>query len=332
MTTKRGSQSLLAIPGTGKRQPDFDTAMLPADINFLFPDTAKTFYKFDQQWEDVLDCSQQELFARLKTGEIGDIAISFDATPKIVALLAAYGLGVAAAPSGTNPYTHALTELPLDSYQPPVFSAIFGFRGGADPLLLSGAVLNSFSLSGKARQKVTGQANIKFAKAEVLTPYSFPACVNQVALRFNDTKLTADGVDLAALLRSWDFSYDNKVLTDDHAYTNASTSPTRLERADRRERKINYAILGDNSDAAYLAAEAGDQAPLVLSLGTTPNAVTFTAPNAELELDGGGLAKDGAVGETNIKIAGMPMMNGVAMPLSASVINAQSTAFLVVSA
>lgn len=331
MPTKRGSQSLLAVPGAGKRQADFVTPMAAADINFLFPDTAQTFYKLDQQREDVLDCSGQELYARLLLGEIGDISLTFDATPKIIGLLAAYGLGVAAAPTGAAPYVHAITELPFDSYQPPVFSAVFGFRGGADPLLLTGCVLNSFSLAGKARQKVTGSANIKFATATVIDPYTFPICVNEMPLRFSDTNLNVDGVDLDLLLRSWDFSYDNKLLTDDHAYTNASTSPSRLERADRRERKINYAILGDNSDAAYIAAEAGDQAPVILTLGASPLAVIFTAPNAQLELDGGGLAKDGQVGETNIKIAGTPMMNGVAMPLSASVLNAQSTAFLLVS-
>lgn len=331
MPTKRASQSLLAIPGAGKRQANFATEMATADITFLFPDTAKTFYKLDQTREDVLDCSGQELYQRLLLGEIGDISVSFDATPKIIALLAAYGLGVAAAPTGTNPYTHALTELPLDVYQGPVFSAVFGFRGGADPLLLRGCTINSFSLSGKARQKITGQANIKFAEAAVEAGFVFPACVNETALRFQDTALTVDAENLAELLRSWDFSYDLKLLTDDHAYTNASSRPTRLERSDRRERRINYAILGDNSDAAYIAAEAGAQAPVILELGASPNKVTFSAPNTQLELDGGGLAKDGQAGETNIKIAGMPMINGVALPLSASVINAQSTAFLVVS-
>lgn len=440
MTTKRASQSLFAIPGAGKRQPNFATAMQTADINFLFPDTAKTFYKLDQTREDVLDCSGQELYQRLLLGEIGDISVSFDATPKIIALLAAYGFGVAASPSttaaiaataqltttgvgtigqtlivggktytisadglGANEisvgssaadfaskiatrvttdtattlctaaavgavvtftrntagtagngapfsttdtlitinhgftggaaafYTHAVTELPLDVYQGPAFSAVFGFRGGSDPLLLRGCNLNSFSLAGKARQKITGQANIKFAEATVLTGFSFPACVNEAALRFQDSSLTVDAVDQAALLRSWDFSYDLKLLTDDHAYTNAGIHCTRLERADRRERKINYAILGDNSDAAYAAAEAGDQAPVILGLGTSPNKVTFSAANTQLELDGGGLAKDGQVGETNIKIAGMPMINGTALPMTASIIDAQSTAFLVSS-
>lgn len=331
MSSKRASQSRLAISGAGKRQPDFATAMLVADITFLFPDTARTFYKLDQTREDQLDCSGEELYARILLGEIGDFSVSFDATPKIVALLAAYGLGVAAAPAVGPPKVHAVTELPFGVYQGPAFSAVFGFSGGADPLLLRGCNLNSFSLAGKARQKVTGQANIKFAEAIPAVGFAFPACVNETALRFSDTALSADGVDLAALLRSWDFSYDLKLLTDDHAFTNAGIHATRLERADRRERKINYAILGDNSDAAYAAAEAGDQAPLVLSLGVTPNAVIFTAPNAQLELDGGGLAKDGQAGETNIKIAGMPMMSGAAMPLSASVINAQAAAFLVAS-
>lgn len=332
MSQKRATQSLLAIPGAGKRQPDFATPMLPADINFLFPDTARTFYKWDQTWEDQLDCSGQELYDRILLGEIGDISVSFDATPKIIGLLAAYGLGVAASPSGApSVYTHAITELPFSSYQPPVFSSVFGFSGGSDPLLLTSCVLNSFSLSGKVRQKITGQANIKFATATVIDPYTFPVCVNETALRFDDSTLTADGTDLAAILRSWDFSYDQKLLTDDHAYTNAGIHATRLERADRRERKINYSVLGDDADPIYLSAQPGDHIPLILALGASPNSVTFTAPNAHVTLDGGGLAKDGQAGETNIKITGMPMMSGATMPLSASVINAQATAFLVSS-
>jgi len=328
MSVKRATQSLFAIPGAGLRQVDFATAMDPADITFLFPDTAKTFYRWDQTREEQLDCSGEELYDKILLGEIGDITVSFDATPKIVALLVAYALGVAAAPTGTNPYTHAITELPLDVYQGPVFSAVFGFRGGADPLLLRSCAINSWSLSARARQKITGQANIKFAEGTPIEDYVFPACVNEPALRFQDSKLTIGGVDQATLLRMWDLGYDNKILTDDHAYTNASTKCTRLERSDRRERRINWSILGDDSDAAFATYKAGAKQSALLELGASPNKVSLTAAETFFELDGGGLAKDGQAGETNIKVAGTPAINGAALPVVGSIINAQSTAFL----
>ena len=328
MAQKRASQSLFVIPGDGKRQADFATAMDPADITFLFPDTAKTFYRWDQTREDQKDCSGQELYDKILLGEIGDISLAFDATPKIIALLTAYSLGVAAAPSGTNPYTHAITELPLDEYQPPVFSAVFGFRGGADPLLLRACVINSWSLTARARQKITGQANIKFAEGTPIEDFVFPACVNEAALRFQDSKLTIATVDQAALLRAWDWSYDNKILVDDHAYTNASTKCSRLERADERARRLGFAILGDDSDAAFATYKAGAKQAAVLELGANPNKVTLSAAQTFFELDGGGLAKDGQAGETNIKVMGTPAINGAALPVTSSIINAQSTAFL----
>ncbi len=328
MAVRRASASFFAIPSDGKRQNNFATPMAGSAIDLLFPDTAKTFYRKDQTKLDVPDCTGQELYKRILTGEIGDINVEFFATPKLATLLAAYGLGVAAAPAGTDPYTHSLMELPLDVYQGPVFSAIFGFKGGANPLRLRGCSINSFGFAGRARGLVTGRANIKFAEGVALAGYTIPTCVNEVPLRFGDCGLSVNAVSQAGLWRSFDFLYNLKLLTGGHAHTDEGIYATRFERDDQRERRLSYAILGDNSDQTYLDAEAGAEKSFALTLGTGNNKITFNSSRAQHDLDGGGLRKDGQANETNIAVIATPMIDGSTLPLSATVVNSQATAYL----
>jgi len=328
MTVRRASQSYLAIPGDGKRQVNFATAMAVSSITALLPDTAKTFYRKEQTRLDVPDCTGQELYKRILTGEIGDISVEFLVTPKLATLFAAWGLGVAAAPTGTNPYTHALSELPLDVFQGPVFSAVFGFKGVANPLRLRACSVNSFSFAARARGQVTGRANIKFAEAAVAAGFTVPACVNEMPLFFGDCGLEVNSVSQAGLLRSFELAYNLKILTGDHAHTDEGVLATRFERDDRRERRLSYAILGDNSDQAYTDAEAGAEKSFALTLGTGNNKITFNAPRAQHELDGGGLRKDGQANETNIAVVATPMIDGATLPMNAVAVNAQSTAYL----
>jgi hypothetical protein len=148
-------------------------------------------------------------------------------------------------------------------------------------------------------------------------------------LFFGDSNLTVADVSQAGLLRAYDLFYNNKLLTDAHAHTDEGILATRLERDSQRERSISYALLGDNSDQAYLDAEAGAEKSLALRLGR-PDAhrITFNAPRAHHVLDGGGLRKDGRVGETNIAIVATPMVDGANNPLNAVAVNDQNTAYL----
>lgn len=330
MAKKRADASFFAFSGTGKRQSDFETAMALASINALLPDTAKTFYRKEQTRFDMPDCTGQELYKRILTGEIGDISVSFFATAKLVTLLAIYGMGVAAAPTVLGGEgTHEIDELPVDEVQPPPFSLVFGFRGGATPLLLRGCTLNSLRVRCASRQPVTGDANIKFAEGVPANGFVIPACVNEMPLFFGDCGLDVAGASQAGLLRSYELFYNNKLLTDEHAHTDEGIIATRLERDSQRERRLSYAILGDNSDQAYGEAEAGAEKSLALRLGQ-PNAhrITFNAPRAHHVLDGGGLRKDGRVGETNIAVVATPMVDGVNNPLNAVAVNNQTTAYL----
>lgn len=329
MTVQRASVAFLAFSSAGKRQSSFATVMANSAINAILPDTAKTFYRKEQTRQDVPDCTGQELYKRILMGEIGDLSIEFFATAKLVTVLAAYGMGVAAAPTGTNPYTHDIDELPFDVFQPPPFSLVFGFRGGATPLKLRGCTLNSFGVRSRTRQPVTGQANIKFAEAVAASGFTIPACINEMPLYFGDCGLSVAGVSQAGLLRSVDFAYNQKLLTDDHAYLDEGTLAGRLERDDQRERRLSYAILGDNTDQAYLDAEAGTEKSFDLRLGKpTENRITFSSSVAHHVLDGGGLRKDGRANETNIAVIATPQIDGVNLPLSAVAVNDQATAYL----
>lgn len=328
MPTRRASSATIAFSPEGKRQPDFATAMQLTNLTASLPDTAKNLYRYEQTREEILDCSAEELFTRITTGQIGSLTLEFDAAPETLAVLLAYALGVAAAPSGSGPYTHQITELPVGAYQPPPFSLVHGFRGGATPLLLRGCVINSITIRGQARQRVTGSAEIRFAEATPASGFVLPPCVNFVPLRMSDCDLLRGATSLAAGLRSFEFSYSNELLTRDHPFTAAAAIPTRLERADRRTRRLTFAVLGDDSDALFADALSGVADDFTLQLGPASNRVTIQIPNGLLDLDGGGLQKDGEANETVIRALVTPAVNATTTPVEITAINNQSTAYL----
>lgn len=326
MPTRRASSACVAFSPLGKRQPDFATAMQLT--NFAsFPDTARNMYRFEQTREDILDCSTEELYSRLLTGQLGQLTMDFDASPNILGVLFAYALGVAAAPTGSGPYTHEITELPVGVYQPPPFSLVHGFRGGGTPLLLRGCVVNSLVVRAEARGRVQGSVEIRFAEAVPATGYALPACINTVPLRISDCTLMVGAQDLTNRLRRFEFSYNNQLLTRDHPFTAASSLPTRLERADRRERRLQFAVLGDDSDQLFTDALAGTSAQISLRLGQSEY-VEFQLGNALLELDGGGLQKDGEANETVIRINALPAVVAATTPVVVRAVNNQSDAYL----
>lgn len=330
---RRASTARLVIAPDGKRQPDFETLMQEDDLTAAFPDTAKTFYKKDQQWEEVTDCSGEEVYKKILLGEVGEIKIAFDVSAKWLVVLYAYTLGVAAAPTGTSPKTHQLNELPVGSYQPSPFSLVHGFVGVANPLILRGCTMHDLKVASAARRKVTAEATIKFAEATEATGFTLPACVNYVPLRFSDCSLLKGATDLTSGLRRFEYLFSNNLLTGDHAFTDGGTVPTRLERADRRTRALRFAVLGDDKDALYTEAKAGDEDSFTLHIGPVGARVSVLAPQACFELDGGGLQKDGEAAETHIPVVATPeIVSGNAnSPTNVVAVNDQATAYLVAS-
>lgn len=131
------------------------------------------------------------------------------------------------------------------------------------------------------------------------------------------------------VLRSFDYTFDNKILTDDFAFTGDSVKPSRLERDDKRARTLQYSRLGDNKDAAYLEAEAGlTKKVIALQLGTNANSkITYNIASALLQLDGGGLKKDGSANESLITVNATPTSAG-AFLTNAVAVNDQAAAYL----
>lgn len=330
MAGQRASAITMAFAPDGKRQANFATPMALTALTARLRDDAKGVFTKEQTREDVLDCSAEELYARLLTGEIGSLQTQFDCALDTLSPLVAYAMGVAAAPTGSAPnYTHQLSELPFGIYGLPAFSVVFGFQGQPKRLLMRGCVVNSFTIQGQARGKITCNANIRFALTVDLTdPFAFPPCINEMPLRFDECELKTDGVKVPEL-RSFNFTYDNQVLTGDHAFTDEGIHATRLERADRRTRTLNYERSGDISDALYTEADAGVIKPYTLQLGKGAKRLTFNVPRAEHTLDGGGLKKDGQAGETRIGVVATPLVSDTGLVMSATAINSQSTAYLI---
>jgi len=65
-----------------------------------FPATSRNYFDLDQTTEDIIDCTGQDLLFELLTGEFARLNIDFDVDPDVLAGIAAFAYGSAAAPTG----------------------------------------------------------------------------------------------------------------------------------------------------------------------------------------------------------------------------------------
>lgn len=240
------------------------------------------------------------------------------------------GAGTVVLTSSTNgsQITHAITELPSSQYQPPytTLGVAFEDEAGSERLMV-GAVLGDLRIIGAADNgKVTFAGNIISRDLVTATGLVIPACVVYRPMRTADCILTRNSVDLSSLLKEFEFSYDNGILTGNTAYTGRGYRPARLERASRRPRQLTYGILGGVTNDLYQEAEANPEADVKraysLRIGTAGDNITVNIPNGLTELNGaGGLTFDGESEDAIDRFITTPTKQGSTLPtnLTASV-------------
>jgi hypothetical protein len=100
MSTRRASQLAIAYSPTWKQQSAWDVPLSGSDLTKAFPATSRNYVTIDETTEDIEDCTGQDLLFELLTGRSARLNIDFDVDPDIFAGVAAFGYGVAAAPTG----------------------------------------------------------------------------------------------------------------------------------------------------------------------------------------------------------------------------------------
>lgn len=100
MAQRRASQLTIGYSPIGLRQSAWDVPLDGADMIKAFPATSRNYVDIDTTVEDVDDCTGENLLMELITAEVARLNIDFDVDPDVLAVIAAFGYGVAAAPTG----------------------------------------------------------------------------------------------------------------------------------------------------------------------------------------------------------------------------------------
>jgi hypothetical protein len=100
MATRRASQLTIGYSPEWLQQAAWDDPLDAADLTRAFPATSRNYLDIDTTTEDIIDCTGEDLLLELVTAEVARLTIDVDVDPDIMAGIAAFAYGVAAAPTG----------------------------------------------------------------------------------------------------------------------------------------------------------------------------------------------------------------------------------------
>src|SRR5437868_1122994 len=102
MTSRRRAELVLAFPNHGQRQADFETVMSESVITKAWAMTSDSYPGIDREIDRLLNCTLERLVQKELLRRIMRFNFDFEANGQLIALLEAYKMGVAAAPTGTQ--------------------------------------------------------------------------------------------------------------------------------------------------------------------------------------------------------------------------------------
>lgn len=100
MSQRRASQLTIGYCPTWKRQSAWDVPLDGTELTKAFPATSRNYLDIEDTIEDVDDCTGEDLLLELVTAKTVRLNIDFDLDPDLLAGIAAFAYGVAAAPTG----------------------------------------------------------------------------------------------------------------------------------------------------------------------------------------------------------------------------------------
>lgn len=217
--------------------------------------------------------------------------------------------------------THQINQLGTGLYVLPYTTFLLGHRGSSrQPTILKNAVVDRIECRATAREKVTATVTIiGSGDLQKTVGFVIPECEEIQALRYGDTSLFVNGEDIndsasvwaaenqgIAPGRDWRYYYQNDALTGNYAFTGKGIDVTRLHRASRRPKGIDFGALGENGDTLYEMAAARLKAHLALQIGPDNNNVTIDAPQGLMRFDAQRLRYEDEANESHIRIAARP--------------------------
>lgn len=100
MAQRRAAQLTIGYDPQWRQQSAWDVPLDKSLLTKAFPATSRNYLDIDTTVEDIDDCTGENLLIELVTAEVARLNIDFDVDPDVLAGIAAFAYGTAAAPTG----------------------------------------------------------------------------------------------------------------------------------------------------------------------------------------------------------------------------------------
>lgn len=172
-----------------------------------------------------------------------------------------------------DPYTHENRPIQSPDYRPDSFSIVEGWKGGTEFYQYRGGLISTARIRGSidGDKRIQIEATAEFAgERTLLAGFDPPSCVGEEVYRMPDAVLTFSTLTINAAgavtatsavtgltMRSFEFSFDNKLETLDEAQRTGQYVTGR-DRGDRTGAyRCRLSILGKKGDSVDTAFHAG---------------------------------------------------------------------------
>lgn len=331
----------VAYASTGAKQSAFGTPTANGTINTLLNLTeGRSQIEVVETTKEVLDCLGREQLDEIGLTRLCRLNVEFKVDEKSIAVLGAYAAGVAAAPTGAGPFTHAITRLAERLFVLPYFTLICGFADGVDPgVKVQDCIVNSFGVNAPSQTddilcnvEIVGKGDLAAAAA-----YTFPDCSDYTPLSMVAGALTLDGENLLSgadanhTAYSAQFTMSNNILVGDHPFPLAALDIKRLEQGDRRIQDFTLNVGGRLNDTLHAKMKARQHAVALWRIGASPAAFTVNIPDGIIRPTGPAHTTwVTEASESALQISVLPAIipGDATTPFNFSAINAVSTTYL----
>jgi hypothetical protein len=291
------------------------------------------------------DCTNLYLRRRHATSLFFRIIIEFEASAHQIAGLVAGAMGIANAPTGTDPKTHALYMLPPSVRELSLHTFIVGHddASGEGYKYHDAAIarIRGDATSGPGGGYWRCQADIVASgDRTAVTGWTWPSCIDEDPARLEDGTYLIGATDYIDQAKELFFEYDNAILVNDAPFVAGSIFPKRwLYGGAERGYIFGGSVIGTDRPGdtlnqlltanTHIGTEVADSA---MRIGTAGNGITFAMPSADATVtdDGQGYFGEAQEGVLNTVLLAKKVDGDAESPMSATAVipNAQqATAF-----
>lgn len=332
MATAFRDQIRLAFSYAGKRQTTVGTALANGEMTKTMTATLITSSR-EVREKFFMNCDNQTMRRIEATSRLMRATLEFDASPHLAAIFLAGAMGTTAAPTGTDPLTHAITMLPASTRELTYHTFIIGHDDGTGEAWgWHDVVFDRVRLEASAGSDSVWKCTVDMvgnAARTSKTSWTWPACVDEDPANLYDGTLTIDSVAYIDTTKSIFCEYSNGVLTNDAPFVAGALDWKRGLRSPVRGYTIGASIIGTDRPGDTLATKTRANsdvgtvvATTTLRIGTAGNGITITAPSAYLSAEGAtqsyyGEAEEGVL---NVRIRPLGVAGDATSPINASAV------------